>query len=122
MRRSVPQVVPSDERAGDTDPLTSINHSWPGWLDFLEGKGTAALLPPVRRAFDMVPDSPYAQWFQAWALACNQRTAEARALLDQLSRAFPETGFGRLAPFFKAALGHDRVAALLTPVSQSRRL
>ena len=69
----------------------------------------------------MDPGSPYGQLFYARILAYNERTAEACSLLDRLSRDAPQTGFGRLAPFLKAALEHDRVAAL-EAVANSEKL
>lgn len=95
----------------DIDPLTPMNHSWPGWLDFIEGKGTEALVVHSRRMYEMAPDSPYSQWSYAWTLAYAGRTAEALALLDQVSQA-TETSFGRIAVCLRAALQNDRVATL----------
>ncbi|MGH9198077.1 MAG: tetratricopeptide repeat protein, partial [Acidimicrobiia bacterium] len=96
----------------ERDPLNQLGHSWIGWLDFYEGKGTGALLTPVRQAYEMEPGNPLHAYLYAWALACHRQTPDACSLLHRLSEDSARTGFGRQAVFFKAALKQDRDAAL----------
>jgi len=101
----------------DIDPLSSINHTWMGWIGFLETDSTSSLLDSFRRMHEMDPDNPYGLWAYAYYLAQAGRSQEAYELLDLLVRNVPNMAFGRIARFFMAALKGNRGEAIAS-VSQ----
>ena len=103
---------PLAEHLLDIDPLTPLNHGWPGMCDYLEGRGEETLLIASRRVYELAPDSPYGLFNYAWTLGLSHRTQEAVALFEQLSQAAPQHGLGRAAKFLRAALLQDRRALL----------
>jgi serine/threonine protein kinase/tetratricopeptide (TPR) repeat protein len=101
----------------EIDPLSSINHTWTGWIGFWETGSFAPALESFRRMNEMDPSNPYGQWWYAYFLAQAGRSDEAFGLLDLLVRNVPNIAYGRIARFFRTALGGDGDAAIDT-VSQ----
>ena len=95
----------------DIDPLSSINHTWPGWINYWETGSTTPPLDSFRRMYETDPHNPYGQWCYAYFLAQAGRSHEAFGLLDLLIDNFPNIAFGRIARFFKAALKGNREEA-----------
>src|SRR5207249_4469953 len=48
---------PLAKKLREIDPLTPINHSWPGWVELFEGQFEAAV-EPHRRRYEMDKENP----------------------------------------------------------------
>jgi TolB-like protein len=103
---------PLIEKLLEIDPLSSINRTWMGWIEYWETGSTAAPLESFRRMYETDPENPYGLWWYAYLLAQSGQSDEASGFLDRLALRFPNMAFGRIARFFRAALGGNRNEAI----------
>jgi TolB-like protein/Flp pilus assembly protein TadD len=107
---------PLHARLLEVDPLTPLNYAFAGFVSFLEGHPERTL-DPYRKYHELAGDDPAADWFYAWSLAINRRTAEMDALLNRVFTRAPNSVFALFGKLMShAAHGHrERTLASLTP-------
>jgi tetratricopeptide (TPR) repeat protein len=72
---------------------------------------TGALARAGEIMYERNPESPHSRWELAWALAADGRADEAHPVFTLFIRDSSDTGSGRSARLFQAALRGDREAA-----------
>jgi tetratricopeptide (TPR) repeat protein len=104
------------ERLQQVDPLTSINLTMYGIVAMMDGCYDEAL-GYSQRAVDIDPSNPTPRMMHAMALAANERTDEAVALLDAVTNDTPSMAWAQLAVAMSHALQDDRegVLRVMTP-------
>lgn len=110
---------PLARRLVEADPLTPSNFAMPGWVEWLGGRGSAAM-QWYRRWLNVEPRNPGALHAAAQALIGNEQLEEARALLEALEEVAPTsplTAFDR--PFLLALRGQatEALAAVTSGIA-----
>ena len=95
----------------EINPLDAFSQFSLGWYHLMAGRLESAL-PPLRKAYEMAPDSPIWGFKYARSLALNHQLDEACSLFDRLAKDSPEEVFGKFSPFYKYALHGEKVKAL----------
>jgi serine/threonine protein kinase/tetratricopeptide (TPR) repeat protein len=98
------------------DPLSAFNYCLPAWIRFFDGDLSGAI-EPIRRAYEMDPESLLTRWAHAGALLWNRKIQEASPIVDSLEKDARQNIWAGSAVFLEAALRGDKDKALsvLTP-------
>ena len=95
----------------EINPLDAFSQFSLGWYHLMAGRLKSAL-PPLRKAYEMAPDSPIWGFKYARSLALDHQVNEACAIFDGLAKDSPEEVFGKFSPFYKYALQGEKLKAL----------
>ncbi len=102
---------PFAERLLQVDPLTTISHSFPGFIELFSGNIEESL-PYHQKWLQMDPEGPFTRYWCACNFAFNNKLEDSINLLNSLIKDTPALIFGKFARFFKSALLCDRENAL----------
>ncbi|MDG1066497.1 MAG: TIR domain-containing protein [Luminiphilus sp.] len=93
------------------DPLTTVNHVLPGFINMLDGNLTQAT-GELLYSHEMNPGNPITTLVYGQALAMTGDSAAAIPVFRSLKTMLPDTFFSRLGELFAASLEGDAKAAL----------
>ncbi|MDD4856720.1 MAG: protein kinase [Candidatus Krumholzibacteria bacterium] len=103
-------ALPLMERARQVDPLEPWKYLSQGMLYFYDGQYPLAL-EQYRKFYEADTENPFAQFFYAWMLVCNNERNEAFSIIDESARLTPDNVCTKFGLMLKYGVLKDRKMA-----------